>query len=101
MQRTNAPAAALVIRRLDGTQWAAGQVVRNVHAQQGGRVVAVRVVLGVRLADVRAHQRLLAALLVVVALREGRLAEARHGQILFSGVQGQGEGSAGGVCSFE
>ena len=56
-------------------------MVLDVQTQQGlgVNVLAVRVLVGARFADVSAHRRLLVAFCVVVAGREGRLAEARDG----------------------
>jgi len=63
-------------------------MVGDIHAQQGLHVdiLAVRVLVGARFADVCAHDSLLVALRVVVAGGEGRLAETRHREILFFDV---------------
>jgi hypothetical protein len=65
-------------------------MVRDVRLEQSIRVLGTRVVVRESFGDVRAHDRLLAALLVVVAGGEGRLAEAGDGEILFFGVCGEG-----------
>lgn len=95
MQRAN-PLAASPVIGIERAQRTPRQMIRNINnAQQRTSVVEIRIVVRERFADVRAHQRLLAALFVVVALRERRLAEARDGQILFVGVQGErGRGPA-------
>jgi hypothetical protein len=64
-------------------------VVRDVRPQQRISVFAARIGLCESFADVRAHDRLFAALLVVVACCEGCLVKAGDGEILFFGVGGK------------
>jgi hypothetical protein len=64
-------------------------VVRNVRPQQRISVFAARVVFCESFADVRAHDCLLAALLVVVAGGERCLVKAGDGEILFFGLCGE------------
>jgi hypothetical protein len=63
-------------------------VIQDIQTQQllGIYIFVVGILFGVRFADVCAHDRLLVAFGVVVAGGEGRLAEARDGQILFFDV---------------
>jgi len=68
-------------------------MVRDIQTQQGFSVdvLVVGVLVRARFADVCAHDRLLVAFRVVVAGGEGRLAEARDGEILFFDVVAVGE----------
>lgn len=67
------------------------------HLHQCILVFTARVVFGKSFADERAHVRLLAALLVVVAAGERRLAESCDGEILFFGIAGKSDDVLAGL----
>ena len=67
-------------------------MVGNMCVHESVHVFAARVVFREGFVDESAHVRLLAALFVIVACSEGRLAEACDGEILFFGIFGERDG---------